>query len=502
MYDVLGSLRDLDQLLENTLKLVIEVVGADRGVLVLRNRRTGRYEVAAARGMQKRAQIKALAVSRTVIREVVRSGTPIAAEDVELDLKLRDVESIQLHRIGGLACTPLVAGDHVLGALYVDCLGRGVSFLPGTKSLLNSISACVAVAIQNAWTQIDQVQANARLRDRNLELARAAGAVEARYELVGSSRPMQALRDQTRSVADTESSVLIVGASGTGKELVARSIHAWSPRSHQPFVAAVLATIPDSLVASTLFGIEKAKATGVEKSLGLFETVGEGVLFLDEITDVGRDVQTALLRVIEQREFSRIGSEGKSLPFRGRLVFATNRDPERAIRDGLLREDLYFRIAAFVIETPSLTEHRSDIPELIEHFRGQYRERYGRNAVPPPFEFIEACLRDPWPGNVRELKHVVERAETTARDPEDWVSVYREHVSRRPGAVPTLRSVSYAERLREFERNELTRALRSADWNQAAAARLLSMPEATLRYKVKTLGIEISEREQVGRQSG
>jgi transcriptional regulator with GAF, ATPase, and Fis domain len=491
VYDVLRALSSPERLQKSVLDLVAEIVGAGRGVLVLRNRKTGRLEVTAAYNLPRRIRLRALEVSRTVIQDVLRSGEPIVASDTDKDSRLRDRDSIRLYEVRGVVCIPLSVDGHVFGALYVDRQRDALSLSPPTRRLLESVAACISAAIDNTRRQQDQQRANQQLHRRNISLSAEIAADEGCRELVGSSAAMRQLRQTIDRVADQDGPVLVIGPSGTGKELVARALHYWSSRQDRPFLASALMSVPSPLVLNTLFGIKKGRATGVEASRGLFELVEDGTLFLDEITEVDADVQAALLRVVEEREFTPIGSQGKSQPFRGRLICATNRDPRRALHEGHLRADLYHRISTYVIDVPPLQERSDDIPSLIEHFLRKYTQRLGNRAPHPPAEFVEACTRDPWTeANVRELRKVVERAVTTARTAEDWLRVYEEHVARRTGRPPRLGLKSYMDRLQEFERAEITRALRSVDWSQAAAARLLQLPESTLRYKLRTLGIQ------------
>jgi two-component system NtrC family response regulator len=229
----------------------------------------------------------------------------------------------------------------------------------------------------------------------------------------------------------------------------------------------------------------------------LLELVGDGTLVIKDVGRIERTLHDVLLVIMEEGRFTpgdggADGAPAEPQPFTGRLIFTSEADLRRAVREGRLSSEFYQHLATTLIELPTLAERRGDIPLLIEHFVQLAATRLGVDPAPAPAAFIEACTQDAWPAaNVRELRGVVERALSSARTPEGWLAAYREHAAQRPDAELGVAAVSYQERLREFERAEISRALRAVNWNQAAAARLLSMAEATLRYKVKTLGIRI-----------
>jgi len=327
--------------------------------------------------------------------------------------------------------------------------------------------------------------------------------------VVGASKALQAVLARARKVAPTESTVLITGETGTGKELLARAIHAWSRRADGPFVSVNCAAIPQSLIASELFGHERGAFTGaLQRRLGRFELAAGGTLFLDEVGELPAETQVLLLRVLQEREFERVGGT-TPLVADVRIVAATNRDLEQAKADDGFRSDLYYRLAVFPLEMPPLRSREDDIRVLVQHFVRAYARKVGktiRAIDPEAFERLEAYA---WPGNVRELQNVIERSvivcesETFTVDP-SWPESEpaldepkppcppaREAEPREPTALAEPGS-SLASTLEDIQREAILRALHSRNWTiggPRGAAALLGLKRTTLQARMQKLGI-------------
>lgn len=331
-----------------------------------------------------------------------------------------------------------------------------------------------------------------RLRDRieaeNLYLREEIETVYGFHEFVGKSDVLQLLLEQIDRVAATDATVLILGETGTGKELVARAIHAHSTRKDRPLVKVNCASLPSSLIESSLFGHEKGAYTGaLSRELGRFELADGGTIFLDEIGDIHPDLQTKLLRVLQEGEFERVGS-GETRTVDLRVIAATNRDLRRAMREGQFRPDLYFRLAVFPIEVPPLCARREDIPRLVWHFISDKQAKLGKRIEQVSQTTMDRLSEYPWPGNIRELENVVERAIILSPGSTLIVEPLLQVVV--PGTkLPKAKPGSADNVLR----NHILGVLQECHWRikgAGAAADRLGMNPSTLRYRMKKLGIE------------
>jgi formate hydrogenlyase transcriptional activator len=349
-----------------------------------------------------------------------------------------------------------------------------------------------------AGTDIDKRKRDEeRLREENLALREEIDHSSMFEEIVGSSEPLRRVLSQVSKVAPTDSTVLILGETGTGKELIAAAIHKRSKRSSRPFVRVNCAAIPPSLIASELFGHEKGAFTGaIQRRLGRFESADGGTIFLDEIGDLPAETQIALLRVLQEREFERAGSS-KPIFVDVRVVAATNRDLEAAVAAGTFRQDLFYRLNVFPLRVPSLRERKSDIPLLVEYLIERYAKRIGKKISRVKKKTLDLFQRYDWPGNVRELQNVIERAvilceEDTFSIDESWLR----SKSDRTGDSVLLRSGVLAEDEREFsnrERKVIEAALdacRGRVSGPSGAAAKLGIPHQTLESKIGKLGID------------
>jgi two-component system response regulator AtoC len=310
--------------------------------------------------------------------------------------------------------------------------------------------------------------------------------------MIGLSPAMQKVYKIIGRVANSNATVLIRGESGTGKELVARAIHFNSVRRDKPFVKINCASIPDSLLESELFGYEKGAFTGaVTSKPGKFELAQHGTIFLDEIGEMSLNLQAKLLRVIQEREFERLGGT-ETIKVDVRIIAATNKDLEKCIAEGTFREDLFYRLNVVDIYLPPLRERREDIPLLVEHMIKQYSSEYKKQISGFTEQAMKLLLEYEWPGNVRELKNVCERAVLMSNGPlltvEDLPHSIRKS-SRRLHWLKGLSGDSFKEMVAEVEREIILQALEEHNWNRSAAAQALKMNRSSLYLKMKELGI-------------
>jgi formate hydrogenlyase transcriptional activator len=307
-------------------------------------------------------------------------------------------------------------------------------------------------------------------------------------EIVGESAALRRVLKQVEAVAPTDATVLILGETGTGKELIARALHDLSPRRERTFVKLNCAAIPTGLLESELFGHEKGAFTGaIMQKSGRFELAHQGTLFLDEVGDIPQELQPKLLRVLQEQEFEHLGST-RTIKVDVRLVAATNRDLARMVADGRFRSDLYYRLHVFPIALPPLRERREDIPRLVRHFTQRFARRMGRRIEAIPAAIMDALACYPWPGNVRELQNVIERSVILSPGPALQVLLGDLQSAVMQAPEPTAAAVTLAE----AEREHILGALRETGWVVAGpkgAADRLGMKRSTLQEKMRKLGI-------------
>jgi Nif-specific regulatory protein len=335
----------------------------------------------------------------------------------------------------------------------------------------------------------------AALETENRNLLRELGGRLPAQSLLGLSPQIDALRSMIERVSDADVTVLITGESGTGKDLVARSIHFASPRARGPFVALNCAALPETLVETELFGVEKGVATGVERRIGKFESAHGGTLFLDEIGDLSPMAQAKILRVLQERTVERIGSRSP-VPIDVRIVAATNKDVESAIEKGQFREDLYYRLNVVRLRTPALREIRQDIPLLASYFLSEAAREMKRPDLELSAQALEAVMAYPWPGNVRQLQNEMRRATVCARGPMIEISDLSDALQARaqetvaaPPAAARAAAKSLQEDVEELEKQRIREVLAACGFNQVRTARQLGLSRQGLINKLKRYNI-------------
>jgi formate hydrogenlyase transcriptional activator len=416
------------------------------------------------------------------LKEMQGPGT---AERIKRDLHADDVERVQSERNAGLSRG--VAFEIEKRSLGKD--GHFRWFLFQYKPLVDE-QGHIAKWFVTATDIEDRKQAEERMRNETFALREEIDRTLMSEEIVGSSRPLRRVLMQVDKVAPTDSTVLIFGETGTGKELIARSIHNRSKRSQRAFIAVNCAAIPASLIASELFGHEKGAFTGAaHQRLGRFEAADGGTIFLDEVGELPLETQIALLRVLQDKKIERVGSN-KSISVDIRVLAATNRDLSVAIAAGTFRQDLFYRLNVVPIEIPSLRERKDDIPLLVEYLIDRYAQKTGKKIRKMARKTLELFEAYGWPGNIRELQNVVERAVILSDG--DTFSVDETWFTTRPEKF-TGPTVPLADDLSRRERELIEAALQESKGKTSGpsgAATKLGIPRQTLDSRIKALGID------------
>jgi formate hydrogenlyase transcriptional activator len=398
--------------------------------------------------------------------------------------------------VGTLCILPLVSRGRVLGTFGVVKY-QDNAFSGHDTEFLKQITNQVAIAVENALAFGEIRDLKDQLSKEKLYLEDEIRTEMNFAQIIGNSTSLRRVLKQVETVAPTDSTVLIYGETGTGKELIARGIHDLSPRRSKPFVKLNCAAIPTGLLESELFGHEKGAFTGaIAHRIGRFEVADGGTIFLDEIGEIPLELQTKLLRVLQEREFERLGSS-RTLRTDARLIAATNRDLEVMVAEQKFRSDLFFRLNVFPVHVQPLRERQGDIPLLVRHFTQQFSRRMNRVVETIPSAAMDALSRYHWPGNIRELQNVIERAVIISTGPALNIDISDLKFSKadlpaKKPAYPKATNGALHSVLEETERQEILKALKESNWVVAGpngAAAHLAMKRSTLQLRMQKLGI-------------
>ena len=399
------------------------------------------------------------------------------------------VESLRAESVVSMAVVPLVTASGPLGVITLGS-HRPNSYSQEDLDLMAQLSTQIALAVENAVAYGRVTAARDRLDEERLYLESEISSEYNFEDIIGKSASFQRVLEQVSIVAPTDSTVLLHGETGTGKELIARAIHNLSSRRNRTFVRMNCAAIPSGLLESELFGHEKGAFTGalIQKK-GRFELADQGSLFLDEIGDISLELQPKLLRAVQEQEFERLGS-AKTIGVDVRMIAATHRDLPTMIRDGHFREDLFYRLNVFPINIPPLRERREDIPLLVNYFVSKLARRMRKEIKTIPRRAMEALTSNAWPGNVRELANFIERAVIVTRGEELQVPLGELRSSTRVAvaAVAGAPTSTFAQ----AERDAIIAALKAASGRisgKGGAAERLGLKRTTLQNKMRRLGI-------------
>ncbi len=473
------AIRDLDELQGQLLDLIFEVVPADRGAILLAEGAAQEFNSLYARTRQAR-QPQLVRVSRTIARQVINENVAILGADVPSGT-LRSVESLAVAEVRSLLCVPLTVFERVIGCIYLDSTSATNRFHEDHLQLLAAIAGISAVALDNAR----------RVQWLEQENRRLANEISQDQILVGESARMKEIYQFLAKAARADSTVLIEGESGTGKELAARALHSNSDRSSGPFVAINCAAIPENLLESELFGYERGAFTGATtQKKGRLEVADHGVVFLDEIGELAPGLQVKLLRVLQEREFERVGGT-HPIKLDVRLIAATNRNLNEAVRQGQFRQDLYYRLAVVRVTMPPLRERKEDIPMLTRHFVQKHAKRCKVKAKPVSREAMAALMSYDWPGNVRELENAIESAMVMGSPDAVLLEDLPERLLEQE-PVAELTEGKYHGSVKQLKKDLILDAVVETRGNYVEAAGILGVHPNYLHRLIRNLGLKDS----------
>ena len=433
---------------------------------------------------------RSLPLAGTGTEHVGHTGKAWICEDLAQGVRFPEDARLLAAGVRSYVRVPLKVRDRMIGSLAFS-RGEPGPFPAHEVDVFEALARPIAAAVANAQAFEEIARLNGQLQAENLALRQEIDERSMFEEIIGSSPALRETLAKVDKVAGTDTTVLITGETGTGKELVARAIHRRSKRSHRALVAVNCAALPASLIASELFGHEKGAFTGaLQRRVGRFELAAGGSIFLDEVGELPPEVQASLLRVLQEGTFERVGG-GQPITTDARVIAATNRDLAAAAAEGTFRSDLFYRLNVFPIAMPPLRQRREDIPILVEYFAARYSARFGKRFQSIEKSSMDRILSYAWPGNVRELQNVIERAAILSegdvlRVDEPLLGSVGVHAS--PTAGTPL-----PDSLRDAERRQIEEALAQTGGRVSGAkgaAAILGIPSTTLESRIKRLGID------------
>ena len=476
----LASVRDGSELQREILEQLFEIVPAERAAILLGPRDEG-SDFASSFGMEREGK-RSVRVSCTIVEQTMKDKAAILSNRVTESPKLRNAKSLTSRGVQSVICLPLVRRERVIGVLYLDSKDPKACFQEDQLELLTAIAGIAAAALENAHELDDLAAENLRLReDYDLE-----------HNMVGESQRLTEVHRFIAKVAPTDTTILIHGESGTGKELVARALHVNSARGRKILVKIDCATLTENLLESELFGHERGAFTGaISQKKGKLEIANGGTVFLDEIGELPTSLQAKLLRVLQDREFDRVGGT-RPIPVDIRVIAATNRDLAEEIKKGTFREDLYHRLNVVALTLPPLRDRREDITLLASYFVTKYSEQVKRRVVGLSPEAVKLLECYGWPGNVRELENTIERAvvlgSTDLILPEDLPETLTEAGT--PSGSPLTDLTSYHNAVRETKKTLILEAVKKSKGSYTEAAKSLGLHPNYLHRLIRNLNLK------------
>jgi Nif-specific regulatory protein len=477
----IGSIQKADSLQWQLLGMIFDVIPAERGAILLGD--DVAQGISSAITWDKQSGPKQLVrVSRTVVGQVLRDSAALLVNSASTDRSLKEAESLVGAKVQSILCAPLTSARKAVGAIYLDSRNPDIRFDEGHLELLTSIAGMAAMALANLQ----------RIEHLQKEAQRLQAALDGEHNIVGESIATRKLLLLIAKVAQAESTVLLYGESGTGKELAARAIHRASNRRDGPFMAINCAAIPEALLESELFGYEKGAFTGaVAQKKGQIEIANGGSLFLDEIGELAPGLQAKLLRVLQEREFTRVGGS-RPVPVNLRVIAATNRDLGAAVKAGTFRQDLYYRLNVVSILLPPLRDRRDDIPLLASYFAAKCGAKCKRRVSGISPEAQRYLHQYHWPGNIRELENTVERAVVLGSSEvivaEDLPESVLEQSALTSEATPT----TFQSAVLHLKKQLIMNAVKEAGGNYTQAAKSLGLEPHYLHRLMRNLDIKSS----------
>jgi Nif-specific regulatory protein len=479
----INAIRGVEELQQTLLELLFEVVPAERGAILLADPGSPEHmrEFASVFGLdRRRGQDESIKVSSTVTHWVLNHGESLLINNQMAPKEFEKADSLMSDRPTSVLCVPLIMLDRALGVIYLDTKEHDTVFDKDHLQLVSAISAITSVALENARHFEWLVSENQRLiADFNIE-----------HNMVGESQAMRDVLQFVSKVAPTDSTVLLSGESGTGKELAARAIHQNSKRADKPFIAVNCAALSESLLESELFGHERGAFTGaLATKKGRLELADGGSMFLDEVGELSPALQVKLLRVLQEREFERVGGT-RTIKVNIRLISATNRNLEEAIAAGAFRQDLYYRLNVVGLEMPPLRNRQEDIPLLAHYFAVKYGERCNRRIGGIAAAARARLLSYDWPGNVRELENAIERAIVLGTTEQILLEDLPESILESEPAAATTPGTEYHEAVAQTKKQIILSAMQQAKGSYTEAAKLLGVHPNYLHRLIRNLNLK------------
>ncbi|MEP7039686.1 MAG: sigma 54-interacting transcriptional regulator [Acidobacteriota bacterium] len=472
----LNEIQNSEELQKKLLEIILEIIPAERGAIILLNNDLISPNSVCVMNKVKRGT-EPMHISRSVTQRVFSEKSALLRNDIN-NTEFHSTDSLINMGVNSLLCVPLLSGE-ISGLIYLDSGDAKFCFETEHLQQMTAIGSLVVSALKNVR----------HLESLKIENQSLQNWVEIETNMIGESEPMKTLAQLIAKVSQTDSTILISGESGTGKELVARAIHKNSLRNNKPFIALNCAVLNENFLDSDLFGHEKGAFTGATgQRKGKIEIADGGTLFLDEIGELAPTLQAKLLRVIQEREFERIGG-GKPIKANIRLLAATNRDLSEEVKKGNFREDLFFRLNVVQIQVPPLRERKTDILLLARHFTKKYSEICKRKVNGISQQAEQTLVRHEWRGNVRELENAIERAIVLGSDkvirPEDLPFEIVDNA-----AVENNSSLDLSQQLKIAKSKIILNAIKEADGNYSEAARQLSIHPNNLHRIIRELEIK------------
>ena len=495
----LTTLVEVSQALSGTLNLkaalhrVLEILerhhGIVRSAVTLLDEKSGELHIEAANSLSTDGLRARYKLGEGITGRVVESGKPVVVPQISKEPLFLN-RAAQRKELGNqeltFVCVPIILNRKPAGALGVDLRFKKDRDYDRSAKFLRVVASMIAQALKVQRLVDEERQ---RLLDENIHLRQE---LKERYDfsnIIGNSGPMRQVYEQVAQVAGTNTTVLVRGESGTGKELIAHAIHYNSPRAKRSFIKVSCAALPDPLIESELFGYERGAFTGAQaRKKGRFEMAESGTLFLDEVGDLNLSTQVKLLRVLQEREFERLGGT-ETIKVNVRLIAATNKDLEKAMSEGGFREDLYYRLNVFTIFVPPLRERKPDVMLLADYFLEKYAREHSKNIKRISTPAIDMLMNYHWPGNVRELENTLERAVLVC----DGNVIHGHHLTptlQTAAASGTVTRLSLSAAVEAYERDLIQDALKTTRGNRARAVKLLDTTDRILGYKVKKYSID------------
>ena len=493
LYEITKALNehlDLKRSLYRVLDILSSSMDMVRGTITLLDPLRNEIHIEVAHGIARSAIERVrYKLGEGITGQVIETGKAVAIPRISEEPRFLDRTASrkrQQTREISFFCVPIKKGNQVIGALSVDKPYDEAYALDDGKRLLSVIATMIASHV----IKLETIRLeNERLRDENRRLQTELKNKYSISNIIGSSNRMREVYQMVSQVCGSNATVLIRGVSGTGKELVANSIHYNSPRSANPFVKVNCAALPANLIESELFGHEKGAFTGaIKQKIGKFELAHRGTIFLDEIGSLNLDVQANLLRILQEKEFDRVGGQ-RTIKVDVRVIAATNKNLEQAVEDGTFRGDLYYRLNVFPIYMPPLRERKTDMLLLADHFLEKYAKENHKDIRRFSTPAIDMLMQYHWPGNVRELENCIERAVLLCE--EGVIHSYHLPPTLQTGKESgTLPALSLEEAVANLEKEMLIDALKNTRGNISSAAKILQTTVRKFAYKAQQHGID------------